>query len=317
MPRLYRCLRRGQVRAGATLDTARVGELEAGAEIIALQSCVLPSGVERVQFDAGSPAGWVSRTVSGRGRIARSIPILQDLGELDALLGGGAATQPSSSTLSLKDKMTLSLLASGEVAPAVVEDSAEAAARSELERLAAQGVVGAEEALAALGSEADAGMVAAEEEQEKELGGTVFMSIDDHQAACAREKETEEEDGYQVSDEEDDPLGGFDSSGEEDEGYDGSSCRHSMHQPRASSGRQSMRMSMAFTPSKSGGNLLAGSSSSDDEGEGVPDSRASPSAAAVPQDDEAYVSSSDDEVRTHARAPTCPAAAAIVIRDGV
>lgn len=125
MPRLYRCLRLGLVRAGPSLDTEIVGELAVGAEIIALQETTLPSGVARVQFDAGEPAGessgpslrfsfslcaltqalspgWVSRTVSGRGRLARSIPILQDLGELDVLLGAAPRA-----ALSLKEKMTL------------------------------------------------------------------------------------------------------------------------------------------------------------------------------------------------------------------
>ena len=128
MPRLYRCLRLGLVRAGPSLDTEIVGELAVGAEIIALQETTLPSGVSRVQFDAGEPAGesvslppslppsprslcaltqalspgWVSRTVSGRGRLARSIPILQDLGELDVLLG-----EAPRAALSLKEKMTL------------------------------------------------------------------------------------------------------------------------------------------------------------------------------------------------------------------
>ena len=89
MPRLYRCLRPCLVRAGPGLDTELVGELAAGVEIIALHSTVLPSGVERLYFDAGAPAGWVSRTVSGRGLLARSIPILQELSEVDALLERG------------------------------------------------------------------------------------------------------------------------------------------------------------------------------------------------------------------------------------
>lgn len=249
MPTLFRCLRKGLVRSGPGLDATPVGELLPGAEIIALNRTTLPSGVERVQFDAGEPAGWVSRTVSGRGRVARSIPILQDLGELDVLLAA-----PGPAPLSLKDKMTLSLLASGEVAPEAVEQTAEeAAARAELKRLAAQGVEGAKEALAEL--------------EAPELGTRVFMSIDEHKASCAEERVAGDNDGgYEVSDESEDPLGGFDSSDEDGHAdHDGrtSSCRHSMHQARAS-GRQSMRMSMAFTPSRPSGSLLT---SSDDEGD--------------------------------------------------
>eukprot|EP01043_Picozoa_sp_COSAG02_P037416 COSAG02_NODE_2806_length_7991_cov_21.891916_2_plen_302_part_00 len=242
MPRLFRCLRPGLVRSGPGLDTEPVGELLPGTEIIALDSTTLPSGVQRVQFDAGQPSGWVSRTVSGRGRLARSIPILHDLGEVDALL---AAPGP----VSLKEKMKLSLLASGEVAPDVVEQTAEeAAASAELKRLAAQGVQGAAEALAEL-----------------EIGTRVFMSIDEHQAACAQMRAAGDDNGgYEVSDESEDPLEGFSSSDEDDHGdSDGSSCRHSIHHARAS-GRQSMRMSMTFTPSRPSGSLLT---SSDDEGD--------------------------------------------------
>jgi hypothetical protein len=258
MPRLFRCLRLGLVRSGPGLDTEPVGELLPGTEIIALDSTTLPSGVQRVQFDAGQPAGWVSQTVSGRGRLARSIPILHDLGELDVLLAA-----PGPAPLSLKEKMTLSLLASGEVAPEKVEQTAEeAAARAELKRLAVQGVQGAAEAL-----------------EELEIGTRVFMSIDEHQAACAQARVAGDDDGgYEVSDESEDPLGGFSSSDEDDRGDNdsGSSCRHSMHHARAST----MRMSMTFTPSRPSGSLLT---SSDDEGD-----------AARPKH-EAY-SSSDDEV---------------------
>ena len=259
MPRLYRCLRLGLVRAGPSLDTEIVGELAVGAEIIALQETTLPSGVSRVQFDAGEPAGesvslppslppsprslcaltqalspgWVSRTVSGRGRLARSIPILQDLGELDVLLG-----EAPRAALSLKEKMTLrcvvslslcltlwvshslcaplnagSLLASGEVAPEVVESTAEAAAKAELERLAGQGVQGADEALAELRETERAAQ--RETERVSALGTRVYMSIDEHQAICAQDKVAGDDgEGYEVSDESEDPLGGFDSSDE-------------------------------------------------------------------------------------------------------
>lgn len=297
MPRLYRCLRPALVRAGFGLDTEPVGELAVGTEIIALSSTVLPSAVERVQFDAGDPAGWVSRTVSGRGRLARSIPILQDLGELDVLLAGGCsdgAAPPA--PLSLREKMTLSLLTSGEVAPAVVRNTAEAAAKAEIERLAAEGVEGADEALAELAAHS-------QRVEEPEVGTTVYMSVDEHQAACAQQRaagsgvgDGDGDWGYEVSDESEDPFGGFDSSDEEhSEGNAGrsSSCRHSMHHQRASSGRQSMRMSTAFTPSKPGGSLLT----SDDHESHEPtphDSQAGHDGA-----EEVY-ESSDDEVRAPA-----------------
>ena len=145
-------------------------------------------------------------------------------------------------------------------------------------------------------------------------GTTVFMSIDEHQAVCAQQRaagtgvgDSDDDGGYEVSDESEDPLGGFDSSDEEHvEGTAGrsSSCRHSMHHQRASSGRQSMRMSMAFTPSKPGGSLLT----SDDQ-----DTEATPHNSQARHDgaEEVYISS-DDEVRAPALKLSTAATATVI-----
>ena len=99
MPRVFRCVRLAHIRAGVELTDPPIGELPVGAEIIALETCVLPNGTERVRFAADH---WVSRTISARGRIARAIPILHELEEVALEL----------------DKEELELLAAAAVAPA-------------------------------------------------------------------------------------------------------------------------------------------------------------------------------------------------------
>ena len=99
MPRVFRCVRLAHIRASVELTGPPVGELPVGAEIIALETCVLPNGTERVRFAADH---WVSRTISARGRIARAIPILHELEEVALEL----------------DKEELELLAAAAVAPA-------------------------------------------------------------------------------------------------------------------------------------------------------------------------------------------------------
>lgn len=99
------------------------------------------------------------------------------------------------------------------MAPEVVESTAEAVAKAELERLARQGVQGADEALAELRETERAAQRGTE--RASALGTRVYMSIDEHQAICAQEKAGgHDEEGYAVSDESEDPLGGFDSSDE-------------------------------------------------------------------------------------------------------
>ena len=251
MPRLYRCVRLAQVRHGPALDSSPCGTLAIGVEIVALDARVDDSsGVERVFFDAGAPVGWVSRTISGKGRIARSIPILQDLGELDALLGAAAEdSRRQTAGLSLKERMTLQMLTSGEVAHTAVEETAEAAARLELKALAARGVAEVEGALAARRAEdrCKTGLDLAAEDEE----AVVYMSIDDHQVQARSDRE----EGYQFSDEEHDLLGGFDSSSDDEDD----------RQTMCSSGTASMRMSMAFTPSRSGSRSLLIDDGDDDD----------------------------------------------------